>query len=451
MMRPLTDDELALIASDLQELLGAQLQEVVQSEQELGLGFYHRQQIVWLWFDMDSRRPVVLRFLGKPPPRRKLTKPLLLFIRAHLVGRRLQSLAMNVAQGRVLEFSFHDPGGEEFRLEARLFPRGANLSVVAGTKQINLEKPKDLPARPAGVESPMEPRTWEAISAEWENETRGNPQANATTASSAMSEAERAARAWEKTCMKKAQALEKMRADLSAKADPKWREAGELLKMTAALEVPSSYAPYVDLRQSLSWNIETCFRKAKENERKLEGARARIELLDAELASIRAAGPERFARTALAGSVARSGVPVTHSGAQGPGGVAKAKSLLEKAGARGRKLQIADDLEAYIGKSAADNIALLRRAQPHDYWLHLRDHPGAHAILRRAKGRAVSDAELNEVGRWVVMQSLHKSEAELKGGRYDLILAECRFVRPIKGDKLGRVNYQNDRLFVVRV
>ena len=126
-------------------------------------------------------------------------------------------------------------------------------------------------------------------------------------------------------------------------------------------------------------------------------------------------------------------------------------NFLVKAEAKGRRHKIGDDLEVYVGKSAADNLAILRRAQPFDYWLHLRERPGSHAILRRTRGRTVSDAELIEAGRWVIEQSTGQRVRELKGERFDLLIVECRFVRPIKGDRLGRVNYSNDRVIHIKL
>ncbi len=490
-MKALNQEEIESIADELQSWVGAQLQEVLQSEDEFGLGFYHDRTIVWLWLDLNSRQPMVLRFLQKPPPRTKLTKPLLLFAKAHLVGRRLLAVRVDRSLGRVLRLEFHDPAGAEsedatYGIEARLFPGGANLSVFAGGRTVSLHKPKEMLARSfsEGETSPDESRrsfeaarSWDEICQQWMSEKsgakavrptsdrndrgsdrsndrnndrnndgrndRGVDDATPSPESDLTCARARAHAAWEKVCSKKEQALVKMRADMEAKKDLRWRQAGLWLKANLSLDVPKELSDRIDRSQSLSWNIETCFAKAKENERKLAGAQARITILDGELGDLRARGPESYlneTRKRMSQAAQRGAINST-----------QAPSLLENAKARGRKLQICDDLEAYIGKSAIDNMALLKRAQPHDLWLHLRDYTGAHAIIRRAKNRNVTDAELNEVGRWVVMQSLHKNESELRGGRYDMIIAECRHVRPIKGDKLGRVNYQNDRLFVVRV
>ena len=40
---------------------------------------------------------------------------------------------------------------------------------------------------------------------------------------------------------------------------------------------------------------------------------------------------------------------------------------------------------------------------------------------------------------------------DLRGQMFDILVAECRHVRPIKGDKVGRVNYTNERVLRVSI
>jgi predicted ribosome quality control (RQC) complex YloA/Tae2 family protein len=424
-MKALTNTELQHIAETIRPLVGAQLQEVQQTETEFGLGFYNAGDMEWLWFDLDPREPMLLVFHDDPPLRPKLTKPLLLFTRAHFVGHRLKAVEFDESAGRILRFEFSSPPGEQRILEARLYPHGQNLLLTAADKTISWAKVNELTQAPVITEA-GDPRDLKTLRAEW---LKKKGLLKSESKSEAGSE-DKALIQWQKTLDKKSQALGKIQQDIESKDDPGWREAGEWIKANNSLTAPAQLRDYIDAAQSLSWNIKNIFEKAKANERKIAGSRERYELLKKEIETLKARGPE------------------APNAKQKP---ASSKSLLEKADARGRKLSLSEDLEAYIGKNAADNLSLLRRAAAHDIWLHLRDYPGAHAIVRRGKNRKISDKELNEIGKWVVLQSLKKSESELSGGRYDMIIAECRFVKPIKGDKLGRVTYQNDRLFVVRL
>ena len=104
---PLSLAEFSQIAIALQTLVGAQVQDCVQTPSELGLAFYHEREMLWLWFDLHPQRPMIIRFHGKPPGRKSFTRPLLLFIRSRFLGRRLESVRADITQGRVLVFSFH--------------------------------------------------------------------------------------------------------------------------------------------------------------------------------------------------------------------------------------------------------------------------------------------------------------------------------------------------------
>jgi predicted ribosome quality control (RQC) complex YloA/Tae2 family protein len=337
----------------------------------------------------------------------------------------------DIGRGRILVMRFHRASTEVEvalpEIEVRLFPRGANFIVRDSERGVEKSvaefKPKDLlPTQAPQGETPA--RSWDEIEKAWRAS-----QEKKTVAGAPPNEKEKLEREWRKTIEKKEKALERMREELAAKESPVHRRLGEWLKAhTNLVDVPAEFRDWVDLEKSLSWNIEESFRRAKENERKAEGTRARIEMVANELQQLWARGPR----------------------ASKPSNQPPPSQFLAKADARGRRLNVGENLEAYIGKSAADNLALLRKAQPFDYWLHLRDMPGSHAILRRPRGRNVTDAEFAEAGRWVVEQSTGKRARELQGERYDLLIVECRYVRPIKGDKLGRVNYTHDRVMSLR-
>jgi predicted ribosome quality control (RQC) complex YloA/Tae2 family protein len=431
-VKPLSLPEFTQIALSLQSMVGAQLQDCVQTESEVGLAFYHERETVWLWFDLNPLKPLLVRVHGKPPARKKITRPLSLFIKARFVGRRLESVRADLVRGRILVMTFHRSREEDVQespeLEVRLFPHGQNVIAHDGKSIVAERKPKDLPPSVPPTSDVLEAaRTWEQIEEEWRSEqasrSKGVP--------AAARDAEAVEREWKKAVEKKQKALERMNEELAAKTSSQYRELGEWLKTHGTLEVPEEWRGLIKTGESLSWNIEEVFRRAKENVRKAEGTRERIAALEAEVVALKAQGPGAFSKR-LEREQKASG-----------------ENLLARADARGRRLKVGEDLEVYIGKSAGDNLALLRRAQPFDLWLHLRDQPGSHAILRRARGRLVSDAELMEAGRWVVEHSLGRRANELKGERHDLLVVECRFVKPIKGDRLGRVNYTNDR--VIRI
>ena len=115
--------------------------------------------------------------------------------------------------------------------------------------------------------------------------------------------------------------------------------------------------------------------------------------------------------------------------------------------AKGRTLHL-KAATAFMGKSAKDNLKILRRANSWDYWLHLRDFPSAHVIIARPKGAVIAEEEIKKVGEWLIKESVKKNYS---GIAYEIIICECRFVKAIKGDRMGRVHFQNERVIRLKV
>jgi predicted ribosome quality control (RQC) complex YloA/Tae2 family protein len=437
---PLSSSEVALIAQKLQALVGAQLQECAQTslnhDTEFGLAFYHNGSVLWLWVALRPSASVVLRCHDKPPGK-KLQRPLTLFLRSRFLGRRLAKVSVLTEGERVLVFSFFRGKDEDdaspCEIEVRLLPHGQNVIARDGERAVSELKPKNLPlAGPpseigAGVGAGVgQMRSWEQIEEQWRALNQPLASAAAAAVVPVMSAGERE---WRKELEKKVKILQRLEEEIKTKSSSDFSELGEWLKVHGTLGVPEKWRHLINIDKALSWNIEESFRRAKENARKLSGTRTRFAVVTKELEDLKKKG---------AGAVP-SRTPQK-----------RRENLLVRGEARGRRFQVADDLEAFVGKSAEDNLRILRKAQPFDYWMHLRERPGSHAILRRTRGRVVSDLEFLKVGVWVAEQSLKKRASELKGERYDLLIVECRFVRPIKGDKLGRVHYTHDRVLTIR-
>ncbi len=212
-----------------------------------------------------------------------------------------------------------------------------------------------------------------------------------------------------------------------------WRDVGEWLKKSQGLDdLPKDFEPFVDRKRSFSWNMNKAFDKAKETQRKISGTTDRLRILTQQLEKLKAEGP----------------------GAQSQFEVAKGPSIEKRVmpeGAKARTLHLSDDVKAMAGRSAKDNLQLLRQAKAWDLWFHLRDYPSSHLVVFRPKKRKLTAKEEGQIVQWFFHQTFGKRWAEEKGNRYDVIVAECRFVKPIKGDKIGRVHFQNERVIHVKV
>lgn len=427
---------------------GAQLQEVLvdgrkrpeggSEPRSLRLGFFHEARVKWLVFDYDELAPLILPFPeSKPPDPQKIRRPMELFLRSAFVGRRLTSVTTGkFVREPQLELEF----GDGYVLKFLVVPKFRNLWATAGEKQISEFKPADVPenwkigegSRPLAV-----------IRDEWVASRMARGQKGAAALAKAAKGAAAKSPLDDKRLklQKREKALDKVRAELDLKLHHPARAIGEWIKAHQTLEIPSeqreTWGPHVELRASLADNIERLFRLAKSQEGKREGTEKRLSELEREVQKLR--------------SEIERGVVDPQPALHGSG----MKDLFQSASAQGRKVQVADgqkdDLTFYIGKNAKENLAILRKAQPFDYWLHVKDQPGAHGIIRRARGRNVTDQEFVRAATALLESSLKRRAIELKGEAFDILIVECRFVRPIKGDRLGRVHYSNDRVMRVRL
>jgi predicted ribosome quality control (RQC) complex YloA/Tae2 family protein len=415
-----TVPELDNIVASLKPLVGARLQEVQTSESDLVLGFYTPQGVLWLWADLNAIRPCLLPWTELPlhVPARK--NPLNLFLRAHFSSQVLRAVERPEHQGRVVLFKF-GKDEDHLELEIRLFPHGRNVLARAGDKQIAWQKPKELSESVQLVDNSAVPRSLEKLREQWITLRGGKGRAKTSKDMKGRLEDE---------LEKKKKALGKVTEELGRKRDMPWKQVGDWLKAHQSLNVPKEWEPFVDKRRKLSWNIEECFLRGREVEGKMYGTEKRIELLKGEISRLEQRMTQPMSTTTLE---------------------RKAPQPLTDAGATGRTLRISDELTLIAGKSAADNLKLLRKARAWDYWFHLRDVPSSHAILFRNKNTVVGDKIVLAVVEWYVRQHFGQKYKQHAGEKIQILMAECRFVRPIKGDKIGRVTFQNERVVTFHV
>jgi predicted ribosome quality control (RQC) complex YloA/Tae2 family protein len=96
-----------------------------------------------------------------------------------------------------------------------------------------------------------------------------------------------------------------------------------------------------------------------------------------------------------------------------------------------------------VGRGARENHELtFGQAGPDDFWLHARDVPGAHVILRDREGRANPD-DLREAGEVAAFFSGASQE-----GQVDVHLARRKHVRAAGGP--GRVQVMHGETLRVR-
>jgi predicted ribosome quality control (RQC) complex YloA/Tae2 family protein len=414
---PPSAEELRAIVDLAKKLEGRRLQNIEISDAFFMLGFYGHGDLTWLVMDLRPARTCLLIFSNENRPRHKpQKKPLQLFLNAHLLHRDLERVELDEEKGRVVELNFsEDSKAQSLRLT--LIPQLLNVEACAYDKQIFLVKPKTLSSiHRQNTQDFL--RSPEQIQKEW---------------LASIPVAKEKSHPRDSAVAKKEKAIQKVREELDKKSSNSYRALGQILVASQSLDGPEEVRKLVDPKLSLAENIQMAFSHAKSLDLKRIRTHERLQQLEAELQKL-----------------INSKANVAHS----PTGLAphKIRSTLKTKTPpyQGRTLKLSDDLEFIVGRSAKDNLALLRRSRAWDLWIHLKDQPGSHGILFRPKNKKISDDLLRKASAFLIHNSGTKAKS-LIGQRVDLLVAECRFVRPIKGDYLGQVNYHSARTFSVLI
>lgn len=415
-MRPLKPGEIELLANTLRHLEGARLQKVLSSKKDLVLEFWNKGNLYFLWYEDMSLRPYLTFWPDKLPMSfKKSALPIQLFLKAHFVGRSLESIGFYPEYGRMIKLFF----SEQKSLEFRLFPHGQNVLASSEEKTISLHRPKAL-TKMENIDSLTDDlRSVEEFSLEWLSHK--SPKKILKDGKS-LQPKEPVNTDLEKKKKKLKKAIERVQLELERKSQALWSDLAKWLQAHRSYnDLPLDYASYVDQKRSVQWNINNAFEKSKEVKRKRHGTEERLSLLKKELSELEQKGEAALKK---------------------PSQVSRGASLSQ---VKGRSLHVSENVKAIAGKSAKDNLKLLRQAKPWDLWFHLKDLPSSHLILFKPKSLALSPKDEERVIQWFFKQSFGKRWELEKGVKHEVLVAECRYVKPIKGDRLGRVTYQKEK------
>lgn len=400
--------ELEQVAQDLQHFCGQHLQKVLLKGECLYLGFYMEGKLNWLLIYVGSP-PFVVPLGEKLPP--KFTsekKPINLFLKAHLVGQRLSKIILPQKNERKLLFVFSPAKS----ILINLIPKAKNISVASDQKIVHLNKPVEFD--PSIVSFlPKEVRAPEVLylqSFKFLQLKNGDKVKTKANSGDKRDKQEKN----QKIVAKLKSQLEMLQnEDWSGCLD--WVKSQEVTDPTRKINVdpPEEWTAGINWDSSYLDVLEQVSKKAKKQKLQIEGLKIRIAELE-EWSDKK--------ETAIPSRTFKSSTPV-----------------------KTRKRELSSGAIAYIGKSAKDNIQLLRQSKPWDLWLHARDYPSAHAFIHCNKKQTIPQVEIFEVARWMLSES-----AKIKDpSGVDCVITECRHVHPIKGDKLGRVSFKNERQFKI--
>lgn len=409
-MGSLREEEIDLLLQKANDIIGWGLKQCLYNEKALMLQFSKGSRQTWLCFSLKPGHPYFFISDERIFLIKNLKKPLRLFLKTHFLEETMESVRRIESLGRVIEIHF----STDKKIRVSFVPGRVNIEAHVGNlKSVFAFKPKDIEAHVNGSRDDRggELRSHQIFSAIWQKSHSKKDKSEDFDS--------------KKDLKKKQKGLVKMQERLTELRDDEWLKLGQWLKSHQSIDgLPENLIQKIEAQKSFSWNLENAFIQAKKNKAKIEGTIERINVLEKEINRI-----ERGESGSKSGSRSAN------------------QNLLAVAKSKGRTIELGEG-RLYIGRSGPENLKLLRKAKPWFIWLHIKDFPGAHGIIEPyMKKSAVSEKVLRLAGHKVVSQSLPKSSQ----GAFEVVYAECRYVRPIKGAKSGQVTYSHEKVLRLRV
>lgn len=119
------------------------------------------------------------------------------------------------------------------------------------------------------------------------------------------------------------------------------------------------------------------------------------------------------------------------------------RKKVKRMGGSGRSAPLKVTKDGYIiwvGRNSRQNDEVtFRKANADDFWLHARDVPGSHVVIRN-DGRRIPDELIEAAASIAAYYSSKKEE-----NRVEVIVTRCKYVKPIKNGGLGMVTFRNER------
>lgn len=420
------------------ELEGAQLQEVMSCSDGIVLSFYrfhHSPKAVWLVIDLDMQFPFIGLFDNNPWHGLKSPKPLGLFLNSNFKNHNIFKISLVSEQGRVARFDFSSD--LDLYFEVRIIPKQPNMIAVNGKKQISWQKLKDLShsGNEEFLNSEVESRSIPFIFKQWYDRRAKSARQDQNKPSVSQSPYDKWVKQRLKDIEKKTKAIQSLNEQIQNPLIASYLQIGEHLKIYGFKDLPLELTKLVDFEKKVSFNIEKSFEKMKQLQSKAIGAEKRKQILADEVSKLQDTSEAAFSRSIQFLSQTKS-----------------SQLQRRKTEAQVRKLVLdeAKGIVCWMGKSAVENSKLLRESKAWDLWIHLKDYPSAYAILQKNKDQKVSDEHLLKAATWLAQESL-RTKKQMQGSKLSVVIVECRHVRTIKGDKLGRVTYHHGREMLITV
>lgn len=396
----LSYDELYLLCEEWQQLVGSQLQHVAQHGDKVYHLHFFGDEKHCLTLDLNPRKPLMVRRASGPKKNKGKKDPVTNFLGAHFVNALLVEVAIASKPNRALKLVFENREGEKKVLFFVCFPHGQQIQLkIEGKEVIRPRQKNKLELEETYFVEPELKKSWE---------------------------------------INEGLALELKGTSKTAKKTPDSPAVQIVSKLKKALgKLEETHQKQIDLENEKIQELE-----AKALELKLKGGAkigGRLKKLYTEIDKLKRKRVGRDQRKSdLLEQIQVAG--------EGKMAVAQKSSVEDTDGFRGVKIQVDPVWQVWVGKSAEQNDQLVRLAKPHEIWLHLRDHPGAHGLIRGPKNKDVPEAVTVFACQVVAMLSRSKRKAFAEGDPLDFVLAPRKFIRKPKGAPVGQVIVEREKV-----
>ncbi|MBN2492382.1 MAG: DUF814 domain-containing protein [Planctomycetes bacterium] len=482
---PMTAPEIAEIVAELRPLVtGAVVREVRQrGDHDLVLALRAPGRSLFLLLSAHPRASRILALTGQPRGPWRPT-PFREACRRALTGTRIASLVAAPDDRRVTVVATRhgeDPAcAAPTRLEAELYGRTANLLLVGGDATIvgALRPLRDRRAlRPGAAYVPLGPRAPIAAgAAPWIPADRGRDELAWSRAAAqyyepAVAAADLAAQR-EKLERRLAHARERATARLArieadlAEADraEQVRRQGELLKgelhrirrgqhevtlIDYFADPPAPTVIALDPRKSPEESLQALFRRYRKLRAAATKARQVRDAFAAALASLDELAQRLRAAADLPEVAALAAEALEHRLLRPPQEPPRAARRPARSGTGRSPLQFrsADGLMLLVGRSGPGNEELtFRLARGSDLWLHVRDYPGSHVVVKLPRGRPCPPETLLDAAHLAVHFS------KIRGARTAAVLHTLRkHITRLRGAPAGQVSVSRSAILELRI
>jgi len=418
--------------------LGAQLQDVISTDRDLIFELYNTE-LFWIWIDLDSQVPFISLHKEKPVLAKK-SKPMQLFLSSNAEGLRLSEVLWDKKIGRGMTFNFGEKDKKYCEVKINLIRGQPNVTALNNEKSISWNKPRDV------SDLKYEPSNdfivdFDAIAEgllylTYRNQKSAKSNLNGNDSSrheQVKADIEKKIGKLQKTLtLQQSKFGQEKIEQIKILIDNFQSSVGVDAEIEKVILLPSHLKSFGQKLDYFFQQLKLEKSKIDLRQRKLEEVKNQIQSLQIQLNRLNSEASFDFRSLA---QVKKNNLIKVPNGPQ-----KKYKNV------QYRTFELKTGLRAYMGKSALDNQNLIRQSQPWHLWIHLRDIPSAHVILATEKSQKITQAEIREASLWLLREHV-KNKDNKSWPSVSVLVAECRYVTPVRSDKSGRVNYKNEKVF----